>query len=295
MLTIENADLRVVIDPKGAELLSVFHKQHGLEYLWNGDPVFWGKHSPILFPIVGTLKEGLFRYQGRSYTLGRHGFGRDSLFEMETQDAESICFLLRSSPASKLNFPFDFECRISYQLSEQTLKTGYSVRNPATAGIDSSEDLYFSIGGHPAFACPLVPGTDYADYWLGFEKKETAPRWPISKDGLIEEQPQPLLKDSDRLPLSKDLFVSDALVFKHLASAAVTLRSAKTAHGLRMDFPGFPFLGLWAAKNADFVCIEPWCGIADSVGSDQQLTQKEGIIRLAPGEQFDRAWTLTVF
>ncbi len=295
MLTIDNADLRVAIDPKGAELLSVFHKQHRLEYLWNGDPAFWGKHSPILFPIVGTLKEGVFHYQGRSYSMGRHGFGRDSLFEVERQNADAIGFLLRSSPVTRLNFPFDFELRITYQLSDQTLKTIYSVRNPATAANDAAEDLYFSIGGHPAFACPLVPGTVYEDYWLAFEKKETAPRWPISKDGLIEKQPQPLLKDSDRLPLSKGLFASDALVFKHLASAAMTLRSEKTPHGLRMDFPRFPFLGLWAAKNADFVCIEPWCGIADSVGSDQQLTQKEGIIRLAPGEQFDRAWTLTVF
>jgi galactose mutarotase-like enzyme len=295
MSTIENQQLRVVIDPKGAELQSVFHKQHELEYLWNGDPAYWGKHSPILFPIVGTLKGGIFHYLGKTYSLGRHGFGRDSLFEVEIQDAGAIGFLLCSSPSTRLNFPFDFELRITYQLSDQTLKTAYSVRNPATAGDDSTEDLYFSIGGHPAFACPLVPGTAYEDYWLGFEKKETAPRWPISKDGLIEKQPQPLLKDSDRLPLSKDLFASDALVFKHLASSAITLRSAKTPRGLRMDFPGFPFLGLWAAKNADFVCIEPWCGIADGVGSDQQLTQKEGIIRLAQGEQFDRAWTLTVF
>jgi galactose mutarotase-like enzyme len=295
MLTIENPHLHVVIDPKGAELQSVFHKHHQLEYLWNGDPAFWAKHSPILFPIVGTLKEGIFHYQGKTYAMGRHGFGRDSLFAIERQYPDAIGFLLQSGPATRENFPFEFELRITYQLTGRELKTTYSVRNPASTENPSRNDLYFSIGGHPAFKCPLIPGTDYEDYWLEFDKKETAPRWPISKDGLIENEPLPLVWDSNRLPLSKDLFAEDALVFKHPASATITLRSAKTPHGLRMDFPGFPFLGLWAAKNADFVCIEPWCGIADSVGSDQQLMDKEGIIRLAAGEQFERAWTLTIF
>jgi galactose mutarotase-like enzyme len=288
-LTIENQRLKVTIHPKGAELQSVFHKDHQVEYLWDGDPAFWGKHSPILFPIVGTLKEGIYYYREKAYNLGRHGFARDSLFETEMQASDAVSFLLRSNPETRENFPFEFELRIGYQLFGNGLKTSYSVKNPLGG------ELYFSIGGHPAFKAPLVSGTDYEDYYLEFEKQETAPRWPISKDGLIEKEPRPLLTDTRLLPLSRELFAADALVLKHPVSAAVSLRSAKTEHGLRLDFPGFPFLGLWAAKNADFVCIEPWCGIADSVDSDQEWTTKEGINHLSAGEVFERAWTLTLF
>jgi len=289
MFTIENQQLKVSIHPKGAELQSIFHKDHRLEYMWNGDPAVWGKHSPILFPMVGTLKGGQYHYKGKIYQLGRHGFARDRVFVVEMQKPDAITFLLRSDAETRASYPFDFELRVSYELLENGLRTGYSVNNP------SGEDLYFSIGAHPAFKVPLLEGMDYSDHYLEFEKAETIARWPISADGLIERKPLPVLNGSRRLPLSKELFANDALVFKHPASHAIALRSDKSPHGLRMAFPGFPFLGLWAAKNADFVCIEPWCGIADGVDSHQEWTEKEGINRLAPGETFGRAWTLDIF
>ena len=169
------------------------------------------------------------------------------------------------------------------------MSTTYQVKNP------SKQMLYFSIGGHPAFSVPLVPGTDYNDYYLEFDRPETTPRWPISKDGLIEHEPQALLENTRTLPLTRELFAKDALVLKHPASSGVALRSARTERGLRMDFPGFPFLGIWAAPGADFACIEPWCGIADSVDSNQQWVDKEGINRLEAGGVFERTWTLTFF
>src|SRR6185312_10137859 len=127
------------------------------------------------------------------------------------------------------------------------------------------------------------------------DQTEQAPRWPISKDGLIETEPQPLLNGARKLPLTRDLFAKDALVFKGLHSTGVTLGSAKTGRGLTMQFPDFPFLGIWAAPGADFVCIEPWCGIADSVDTSQQLTEKEGINRLDGGGRFERSWTVSTF
>jgi len=142
---------------------------------------------------------------------------------------------------------------------------------------------------------PLATGTVYEDYSLEFETAETAPRWPITPDGLIDAKPIPLLQDSKELPLSKDLFSSDALVFKSLRSSTVKLHSAKTPHGLEFSFPGFPYLGVWAVKGGDFVCIEPWCGIADPSGSDQVLQHKEGINKLAHGEKFARTWTVSFF
>jgi galactose mutarotase-like enzyme len=296
MFFIENQQLKISIHPKGAELQGLYHKGHQVDYLWNGDPAFWGKHSPLLFPIVGTLKGNLYYYQGKAYSLPRHGFARDQVFEAESQAGDSITFLLRSDESTRAVYPFDFELRVIYRLTAEGMSATYQVKNPsgATAG-GGQAPLYFSVGGHPAFKVPIVPGTAYNDYYLEFDKVETMPRWPISKDGLIEREPQPLLRDTRTLPLTKDLFARDALVFKHPVSSGVALRSARTERGLRMDFPGFPYLGIWAAPNADFVCIEPWCGIADPVESDQQLVNKEGINRLEPGGVFEKTWTLTFF
>lgn len=286
MYTIENHDLKVRIQPKGAELQSIYGKHTDLEYLWGGDPAFWGKHSPLLFPIVGTLKGNTYYYEGKAYSLPRHGFARDREFAVEAQTADSIQFLLKSDQESLAVYLFAFELRVTYQLRPVGLTTTYQVKNPAAT------PMYFSIGGHPAFRVPLVAGTDYSDYYLEFDGVETAPRWPISKDGLIEREPQPLLQGTAVLRLDKKLFEKDALVFKNLVSTGVTLRSGRTPRGFRMDFRGFPYLGIWAASGADFVCIEPWCGIADPVSGDQQLTSKEGVNRLEGGGVFERSWAI---
>jgi galactose mutarotase-like enzyme len=288
MFSIENQELKVSIHPKGAEIQSLFHKLHELEYMWDGDPAFWGKHSPLLFPIVGTLKGNTYYFGGKAYSLPRHGFARDREFTVETQRADAITFLLQSDEQTRAVYPFEFELRVGYRLVSNKVATTYQIRNP------SSEPMYFSIGGHPAFRVPLIPGTEYTDYYLEFDGVEETPRWPISKDGLIERKPIPLLEDTAVLPLRKELFAKDALVLKHPISAGVTLRSGGTDRRLRMDFPGFPFLGIWAALNADFVCIEPWCGIADSVDSDQQLVDKEGINLLEGGGVFQRTWTASL-
>jgi galactose mutarotase-like enzyme len=289
MFYIEDQQLKVSFHPKGAELQSVVHKTNGIDYMWGGDPAVWAKHSPLLFPIVGTLKANTYYYQDQPYSLSRHGFARDREFTVETQAADTITFLLRSDEATRAVFPFDFELRVIYRLTPAGLTTTYQVKNPA------DQPLWFSVGGHPAFKVPLVADTSYTDYYLEFDQPENEPRWPISKDGLIESTPEPLFSNSRTLPLTKALFARDALVLKHQTSAGVTLRSARTERGLRLEFPGFPFLGIWAAPGGDFVCIEPWCGIADAVDSTQQWTVKEGINQLQAGGLFERTWTLSVF
>jgi galactose mutarotase-like enzyme len=286
MLFIGNEILKVGIDSKGAELKSVYHQVHQLEYMWGADPEFWAKTSPVLFPIVGTLKDNTFQYKGRSYHLSRHGFARDKVFKITDQKDHSITFSLESDQETLAVFPFPFLFSIKYELNKDMLSVTYQVQNKG------EEVMLFSIGGHPAFKVPLVKGTSYEDYQLRFEQAETAGRWLISKEGLIEKESQPLLNNTNILPLSKDLFKKDALVLKHLRSHWVELASDKTAHGLRFSIEGFPFLGLWAAPGADFVCIEPWCGIADSVDTDQQLQHKEGIIELKPEDQFSISWNV---
>ena len=248
-----------------------------------------GQAFPVLFPIIGTLKHDSYIYRGNSYTMGRHGFAREMNFAVQNKQQESIQFILKDNDYTRTLYPFSFEFTIIYSLQGRNLKVGYKVLNPG------QDKMYFSVGGHPAFRLPLVQNTKYEDYRLEFNEEETKPRWPISKEGLIEKMPVPLLEQTDVLPLSKDLFAKDALVLKFPTSSMVSLRSDKTLHGLDFNFDGFPYLGLWAAPNADFLCIEPWCGIADPVDSDQQLTHKEGIISLSPAEEFERSWVVSLF
>jgi galactose mutarotase-like enzyme len=289
MFTIENQHMKAMLASRGAELQQLFSKEYQLEYLWNGDPAFWAKHSPVLFPVVGALKEDIYYYDGKMFRLSRHGFARDMEFSVVTQRFDEIIFQLKSSSRSLEVYPFEFELQIGYRLENEWLRVTYHVLNTGMG------DLYFSIGAHPAFNLPLAGGTQYSDYFLEFNEEETLPRWPISKEGLIENHPVPLLKQTQTLSLSKELFYGDALVFKFPASSEVTLRSEKTERGLDLDFSGFPYLGIWAAKNANFLCIEPWCGIADSVVSDQQLIHKEGIEKLGAGGVFERSWSVRPF
>jgi galactose mutarotase-like enzyme len=289
MFILENEILKVEIASKGAELQSILNAVTGIEYLWNGNPAFWSKRSPVLFPIVGSLKNNTYFYQGKSYQLSRHGFARDMEFEVEKQNQKEITFLLRSNAETKKNYPFDFEFRIRYQILGDELSTEYLITNTG------KELLIFSVGGHPAFRLPLTTDTNFEDYYLKFEETENLSRWPISKEGLIQTETIPVMTDTNRLSLKKSLFYQDALVFKYPASSEISLISGKTSHGILFQMGEFPFLGIWSSKDADFICLEPWCGIADSVTSDQQLEHKEGMEKTAAGKVFSRQWRVKFF
>ena len=291
MFIIENEYLKIEIHPKGAELQSIYNKKNLLEYMWGADPAFWAKKSPVLFPIVGSLKNDTYYFGNKAYQLGRHGFAREMDFTITDQTASSITFTLTRSDTSFEKYPFHFRFDIVYSIKENQLQVMYRVINKG----DINQKLYFSVGGHPAFKLPLLPGTVYTDYYLEFNKVENAGRWIISKEGLIETSSLPLLNDTKKLPLAKELFYTDAIVFKQLRSEKVKLVNNSSGQLFEFDFTGFPYLGIWAAKDADFVCIEPWCGIADSVNTNQQLTEKEGINKLDPSNQFERSWKLTVY
>ena len=282
--TIQNDHLSIAVQAKGAELVSLYNKKEKLEYMWSGDPAFWGKYSPVLFPIIGELKNNTYYYNNKAYQLSRHGFARDMDFAVVEQTTSSIGFSLLSNTDTLQKFPFEFAFDIIYLLQQDRLTVTYRVKNTG------KDDMYFSVGGHPAFKVPIVEGTGYDDYYLEFNKTENAGRWPISAAGLIETDAEPFLSNTNKLPLRKELFYRDAIVFKNLRSDTVRLRSSKHDKGIKFDFSGFPYLGIWAAKDAGFVCIEPWCGLADPVNSSQQLTEKEGINRLAPGSVFERSW-----
>jgi len=286
---IQNDRLRVGVKSHGAELFSLLDTQSGMEYMWNADPAFWGKTSPVLFPIVGTLRDNKYKFGGREYSLPRHGFARDMAFELRSTTPASATFALKSSEETLAKYPFKFRLDIGYTLEGTSLIVTYHVYN------EGDGEMYFSLGAHPAFAVPVVAGLHYEDYHLHFSHRETAPRWRIDGAGLIEPVATPCLDHSDHLNLRKELFYKDAIVLKHLSSSRVSLRHKSNPHGFDFRFDNFPYLGIWAAKDADFLCIEPWCGIADSTHHDYELISKEGIEKLSAGDVWSRRWSITVF
>lgn len=288
MIIIENEKLRAVISPEGAELQSLISKETGIEYMWSGDAAYWSKHSPVLFPIVGALKDDTYYYKDKAYYLPRHGFARERTFLKDQVSSVEAVFTLTQDAATLAVFPFAFSLGLRYRLQDNTLTCTYEVSN---TGYD---ELLFSIGAHPAFAVPMVKGTTYTDYFLKFNKSEQLHRWKL-EGALIADHAEVLLTQNGKLPLQHELFYEDAIVLKNLQSNSITLGCANHQHGLHFNFDNFPFFGIWAARDANFVCLEPWCGIADSVNHDQQLTNKEGIITLAANTNWQRNWKVECF
>ena len=288
MILLENENIKVAISPKGAELQSIHSKTTDFEYLWKGDPQYWGKFSPVLFPIVGALKDNKYIFGNQEYELPRHGFARDHEFEFEQVSNEEALFTLSQTADTLKVYPFEFKLGLRYQIAGTKVSCSYEVHNPGL------EALLFSVGGHPAFAAPLTAGSVYEDYYLEFNKDESITYHKI-EDNLIADETASLVLDDSKLVLKHELFYNDALVIKELKSDSISLKNKRNQHGLTFNFENFPYFGIWAARDADFICLEPWCGIADGVNHNQQLRDKEGIISLSPGLDWKRSWSVEVF
>ena len=212
--TIENEYFKVKISTKGAELQSVYSKKLNVELLWQGDAAYWGKRSPVLFPIVGSLKEGKYVYNEKEYSLSRHGFARDMEFTHQTSTINSIAnFELVNTINTIENFPFEFSLKISYALLGESLMAMYQIQNTS-----KSENLFASVGVHPAFNVPLFQNTTFEDYFLQFNQDENSNIYPLTVDGLIKNSSVPFFKGNNEIKLEKSLFYTDALVFKDLKS-----------------------------------------------------------------------------
>jgi galactose mutarotase-like enzyme len=287
MYTLTSATARATFAACGAELTSFV--KNGLEYLWQADPAVWGRHAPVLFPIVGRLPEDTYLHNGHAYKLTQHGFARDREFVVVRQSDTEISFRLTDDEASRAIYPFAFELDIKYRLRDSKLEVTWQVRNPS-----ASEELLFSIGAHPAFRCPLLPEERFEDYFVAFDHSVTAQRH-LLQGGLLNGETAPALENQTELPLTYELFADDALVFKHYDFTRIALRSRRSPRFVQTKFDGFPYLGLWTkGPGAEFVCIEPWQGIAGSVGAPIELRDKEGILTLAPAQQFEATYSITI-
>lgn len=263
--TISNSVVSVTINHKGAELISFKRTDSDREYIWEGNPDFWGKHSPILFPIVGTLKNNSYTYKNNTYELARHGFARDMDFNLVSRKESEAVFLLSSNVITKEKYPFEFELLIIYSLHNSELIISYKVINK------DADAMPFSIGGHPAFALTK----NFEEYSLEFETDENLISYQLEND-LLSEKTKQIDLIENRLPLTYSLFENDALIFKELKSKQIRVLESGIPI-LNFNFNDFPNFGIWTKINAPFICLEPWIGYSDVLSTTGNIVEKEGI------------------
>lgn len=288
MTTLENDQLSVVVSPRGAELQSLLHKPTSIEHLWQADPNVWPWHAPNLFPVVGGCLNNEVLIDGKPYPMARHGFARQSDFEViESADNYAI-FSLQANDETRTHFPYLFDFQLRYVLEGARVAVTYRVVN------EDKQPIFFSVGAHPAFAVPFQDGEVYTDYFIEFEHDEPVVTHQLSAAGLFNGETRPVATEGSRLRLTEHLFDQDALVFKNLKSRRVTLRSERNPSAVTVNYADFPYLGLWAKPGAPFVCIEPWLGCADSEGDARPIEQKEAIQQVAIGDTFEAQFTITI-
>jgi galactose mutarotase-like enzyme len=288
MATIHAAGIEVSAKTLGAELTSI-RSAEGTEYLWHGDPKFWARQSPLLFPIVGALPGGVYTHRGATYKLANHGFARECEFVLVREKPSEMVYELRSSEKTLAQYPFPFAVRVTYKVRKAVLTVGYSVRN------SGAETMIFSIGAHPAFRAPIVADERREDFDLIFEKKEDVRRQYLTADNVRSGEAEPFLRGEDRVAVTPELFDRGAIVLIDHVSRQLTLRGRKSGRYVRLRFDGFPYLGIWSPKgDTPFVCLEPWYGVMPLADSSPELSSKEGCVSLAAGREFRAAYRIEI-
>lgn len=276
--TLENDILKIVVDTHGAELSSIFNKKENKEMLWQGDPKYWGRKSPVLFPVVGKYKDCKTSYKGREYTLGQHGFARDSEFILVKKTENKISFELTSSEKTLVKYPFKFRLVCSFELENDKITVGWNVKNT------DEKEIYFSIGAHPAFYCEkgrtlLTMNSENIKYnLLNSEGLYTAPKYDTPPSFVLDE----------------GIFDNDALVIENSGVTEVALADNDKKY-LTVKFDA-PLFGIWspAKKNAPFVCIEPWYGRCDAENFDGDITEREWGNSLSAGKNWYKEYEIIV-
>lgn len=276
---LKNSLASAEIDSLGAELKS-FSTADGTEYLWQGDSLTWEGQAPVLFPMVGGLRNGKATISGREFAMERHGFARKCEFLVDQSSENVITFSITDSDETLKKYPFKFKFTVTFSLSGKILTNTFNIKNLG------NEKMPFAVGGHPAFRCPINDGV-FEDFFIEFSEKEVAKTPFVSMEtGLIDfNKRTPILENSKKIPLNHDLFENDALIFDQLESTKVYLKNSKN-QGVFMDFKGFPFLGIWTCfRAAPFIALEPWTGCATGVDESDEFEKKRGMYQLNPSEE----------
>jgi len=288
MIAIANGFWGAAISETGAEMKSLANLRTGQEHIWHGDPAWWNGSAPVLFPVIGGLKDGAYTFEGKQYKLPSHGFARGSEFIVTRAGADSAELVLASNPKTRENYPFDFSLKASFALERSGIAIRYDVTNTG------SSRMFFSIGSHPAFVVPFAGGV-LENYYVLFEREESIERW-FFKDGIIlAGRTEEVLDNSRTLNLTRSMFDDGIMIFKHPASREFAIASSRGAHAVRVVTEGVPYLGIWSKPGgAPFLCIEPWHGIPDMSDATGNLVEKEGIIGLDPRATFTTGYRVEI-
>ena len=286
-IPLQSPELTAAINPMGAQL-STLRDANGNDLLWNGDPAVWAGRAPILFPIVGALAGGRFRVGSKTYELPRHGFARNSPFQVVAATATEATFRLSASEATRQVYPFEFQLDVSFALRGPTLSVKSAVSNPGPV------PLVASVGYHPGFRWPLPYGQPREAHFIEFAQQEAPSIRRLDSAGLLSPERHSTPVAGRRLALADSLFKDDVVIFDDLRSHCLTYGAA-TGPRLRMDYPDATFLGIWTKPNAaPFICIEPWHGITDVSGFSGEFADKLGAFTVAPGAAQELTMQITL-
>jgi galactose mutarotase-like enzyme len=290
MHTLKNSLLEVSVKTIGAELCQIKSTKNNTDFMWNANPDIWANSSPNLFPIVGALKQDTYIFNEKKYSLPKHGFIRyNQDIKCIEQTDTRLTYLLESNTETLAIFPFKFNYYIIYTLKNNELTITYKVENT------DENTIYFSLGGHPAFKCPVFKDEDYSDYNLIFNKNETSETHLLdTKSGLLSSKTNPMFSTKNSINLTPNLFNTDALIFKDLKSREITLNSYKSGPILTIHFQDYNYFGIWAKPKSNFVCLEPWLGISDYKNTNQELKNKDGIIKLSANKTFSASYKIEI-
>lgn len=288
LFQISNDKITIQVDSMGAELKSLKDIATGREYMWNADPQYWKRTSPVLFPLVGGLKGGVYRLDEREYSMGQHGFARDMEFKLKSQVAGEIWFTLESDEKTLDKYPYPFLLELGYELAEKTVIVKWKVKNPA------GERMYFSIGGHPAFLCPIDEGTRQTDYSIRLDAADQV-EVSLLDNGQVSGQTAAYKLENGCIPLTEHLFDKDALVIENDQAHSVALVKPDGEAYLTVTFDA-PLFGIWSppGKQAPFICIEPWYGRCDRTDFSGSWQEREWGQMLEAGETFKAEYRITV-
>lgn len=279
MISINSSTIHACIKEKGAELSSLRYNSN--EYIWQADPEYWGKSSPLLFPVIGFLKDNKTIIGDKEYSIGKHGLIRDLTFNVVKASETEAVLEVESSPETLKAYPFEFKITITFSAGETGLDIDYSIENR------SSDKMPFTFGLHPAFKCPVESNETFEDYSIIFEENETLTAPVIdSQSGIIDiSRKRNIFSNSNRLNLKRELFFDDALIFESINSKSAVLQSSK--HRIKLKWHGFTSLGLWTPykDGASFICIEPWAGMNDRSDESGIFEKKSGVVLLNPNEK----------
>ena len=282
MIEIENEKFRAEIRLQGAELASLKVKASDRELIWQADPNIWSGSAPILFPIIGKLKNDTTRINGTKYNIPKHGLLHTREASLVEQGNNRVVLQFKPDDESLKAYPFHFSFDVEFQLLENGLDVNYLIKNE---GIDP---MLFSVGSHPAFALNLEKYA-LSDYSIEFSDTETLDLYGL-EDLLLVKREDGYLRNKSTIPLSETIFENDALIFQNIKSRTIGLEPM----GIEVDIRNNPHLGIWAKPGAPFVCIEPWYSFDDTADSEGCFENKPGIMNLLPDETFETGYSVSI-